>query len=273
MSKHSELAKEFFKKGYNCSQSVVVAFCDVMKLEEETALKISSSFGGGMGRLREVCGAVSGMLIVLGMLEGYSDPLDKTAKAKHYKLIQSIAIRFKKEKKSLICRELLGLSDEIQSYIHEERSEEFYKKRPCAEIVEYAAIILDEYIQNKKLEENEMMKIAVASENKMVTDHFGHCEGFIIFETENDKILKSETIANPGHRPGFLPDFLADYGVDIVISGGMGGGAVELFNKRNIKVILGAKGDANGVVESFLKGSLKSEGSICHEHQHHDECK
>ena len=94
----------------------------------------------------------------------------------------------------------------------------------------------------------------------------------MIFDTENNQIVKSETIANPGHKPGFLPNFLADHGVNVIISGGMGGGAVEIFNERNIEVIVGAKGNAKAAVEAYLEGSLKSTGSVCHEHQHHDEC-
>ena len=117
-----------------------------------------------------------------------------------------------------------------------------------------------------------MMKIAVASEKEMVTEHFGHCEGFMIFDAENNQIVKSETIANPGHKPGFLPNFLADRDVNVIISGGMGGGAVEIFNERNIEVIVGAQGNAKAAVEAYLEGSLKSTGSVCHEHQHHDEC-
>ena len=117
-----------------------------------------------------------------------------------------------------------------------------------------------------------MLKIAVASENKMVTEHFGHCENFMIFDTENNQIIKSETVANPGHKPGFLPNFLADRGVNVIISGGMGGGAVEIFNERNVEVIVGASGDAKTAVENYLKGELKTTGSVCHEHQHHDEC-
>ena len=117
------------------------------------------------------------------------------------------------------------------------------------------------------------MKIAVASEKEMVTEHFGHCEGFMIFDTENNQIVKSETIANPGHKPGFLPNFLADRDVNVIISGGMGGGAVEIFNERNIEVIVGAKGNAKAAAEAYLEGSLKSTGSVCHEHQHHDGCK
>jgi Mrp family chromosome partitioning ATPase/predicted Fe-Mo cluster-binding NifX family protein len=116
------------------------------------------------------------------------------------------------------------------------------------------------------------MKIAVASENKMVTEHFGHCEEFMIFDTENNKIVKTETIPNPGHKPGFLPNFLNEKGVNVIISGGMGGGAIEIFNEKNIEVITGAKGNAEDVVSSYLQGELKSTGSVCHEHQHHNEC-
>ena len=154
MSEHSRLAKELFEKGYNCSQSVVLAFCDETYLDSETALRISSSFGGGMGRLREVCGGVSGMFMVLGMLDGYTDPVDRTAKTEHYKLIQSMAMKFKNENKSIICRDLLGLSVDEESHMPEERNEDYYKKRPCAQLVEYAAKLLDEHIQNKKMEEN-----------------------------------------------------------------------------------------------------------------------
>jgi predicted Fe-Mo cluster-binding NifX family protein len=117
-----------------------------------------------------------------------------------------------------------------------------------------------------------MLKIAVASDNEMVAGHFGHCEGFMIFDSENNKVVKSETVANPGHKPGFLPNFLADRGVNVIISGGMGGGAVDIFNQRNIEVIVGASGNARDAVEAYLKGSLKSTGSICHQHQHHDGC-
>lgn len=115
-----------------------------------------------------------------------------------------------------------------------------------------------------------MIRIAVASDNGMVTEHFGHCEGFAIFDTQNNQIVNSETIDNPGHRPGFLPVFLYERGVNVIISGGMGGGAVDIFNEKNIEVIVGAKGNAKAAVEAYLKGSLNSTGSICHEHQHND---
>ncbi len=117
-----------------------------------------------------------------------------------------------------------------------------------------------------------MMKIAVASEDKKVTEHFGHCINFNLYDIENGKIVHEQAIPNPGHKPGFLPNFLADKGVNVIISGGMGSGAVNIFNERNIEVVMGASGDAKASVESYLKGELKTTGSVCHEHQHHNEC-
>lgn len=116
------------------------------------------------------------------------------------------------------------------------------------------------------------MKIAVASENKMVTGHFGHCLNFNIFEVENEQIIKSESIDNPGHKPGFLPVFLSQRGVNVIISGGMGQGAIDIFNAKNIEVITGATGNAEIATKHYLQGKLVSTGSVCHEHQHHAEC-
>lgn len=158
-SKYSEInsfnerAVELFKQGYNCSQSVFAAFCEECGMDFETALKISSSFGGGMGRLREVCGAVSGMFMVAGMKYGYVDPKDRLSKAEHYKRIQQLAEKFKENNGSLICRELLGLSAQSESYIPEERTKEYYKKRPCVEIVRSAAEIMYEYIKSNEVGE------------------------------------------------------------------------------------------------------------------------
>lgn len=116
------------------------------------------------------------------------------------------------------------------------------------------------------------MKIAVASEGKLVTGHFGHCEVFNVFETEEGKIIKTEVLPNPGHKPGFLPNYLNDLGVEVIISGGMGGGAVEIFNEKNIEVIVGAEGDAEEIVKAYLRGELKSTGSVCnHDHDHGNE--
>ena len=117
-----------------------------------------------------------------------------------------------------------------------------------------------------------MKKIAVASDHGTVAGHFGHCESFMIFETDGTTILKTETIPNPGHKPGFLPNFLNDQRVNVIIAGGMGGGAVAIFNEKKIEIVVGASGDAKSAVEQFLHGTLKSSGSVCNAHQHHGEC-
>jgi C_GCAxxG_C_C family probable redox protein len=149
MGMHSQRAMELFKQGYNCSQSIVGAFCNDIGMDFETAVKLASSFGGGMGKLREVCGAVSGMFIVVGLKYGYADRKDTSAKAEHYKLIQSLAREFNEKNGSIICRELLGLNAESESYIPEERTEEYYEKRPCVFLVGDAAEILDKFINKK----------------------------------------------------------------------------------------------------------------------------
>ncbi len=116
------------------------------------------------------------------------------------------------------------------------------------------------------------MKIAVASEGSMVTGHFGHCEGFTIFEVRDNQISGKELIPNPGHKPGFLPNFLNDKGVNVIISGGMGRGAIEIFDEKGIEVVTGAAGEAETAALNYLMGSLKSTGSVCHEHQHSHDC-
>ena len=116
------------------------------------------------------------------------------------------------------------------------------------------------------------MKIAVASDRDMVTTHFGHCENFNIFDVVDNQIVKHESFANPGHRPGFLPNFLSNLGVNVVISCGIGGVAIEIFNQKGIEIIAGAKGSAEEAVKSYLQGTLKSTGSVCHEHRHHGGC-
>ena len=116
------------------------------------------------------------------------------------------------------------------------------------------------------------MKITVAAMGHNVAGHFGHCESFIFFDTENGKIVNETVVPNPGHKPGFLPNFLADIGAKVIISGGMGGGAVDIFNERDVEVVIGAQGEARENVEKYLKGELESTGSVCHEHDFEDQC-
>ena len=137
-------------------------------------------------------------------------------------------------------------------------------------IESYEGNWLDDIAEILEKDGGKKMKIAVASEKEMVAEHFGYCQSFNIFETENNHILKSESIPNPGHKPGFLPNFLNDMGVKVIIAGGMGGSAIDLFNGKDIEVITGAKGQAKAAAEQYLQGILKSTGSVCHEHQLHD---
>lgn len=152
---YAKKAIDLFKEGYNCSQAVFLAFEDKYNIDRQTALRFSSSFGGGMGRLREVCGAVSGMFMVAGVLYGYDDPKDYDKKKEHYARIQQLAKEFEFMNGSIVCRELLGLGNEKQSPAPEHRTDEYYRKRPCAEIVGMAAAIMENYIV-EHYEENEM---------------------------------------------------------------------------------------------------------------------
>lgn len=141
------LSEKLFKDGYNCAQAVVGAFSDLLSPDFDTLMMLSSSFGGGMGRLREVCGAVSGMLMVLGMLKGYSSPSDNDGKKEHYENIQRLAGEFEEENGSIICRELLGLTVKKEVPTPEKRTTEYYKKRPCVEMVKSAVRILEKELQ------------------------------------------------------------------------------------------------------------------------------
>ena len=146
---HAEKAAELFIEGYNCAQAVFGAFCDVTGIDEKSAMTISSSFGGGMGRLREVCGACTGAFMVAGILFGYDDPKDDLAKKEHYALIQDIANRFKERNNTIICRELLDGIAKDTLPTPTPRTEEYYKSRPCLRFVMDAADILDEIIKEK----------------------------------------------------------------------------------------------------------------------------
>ena len=148
---HGMKAAELFLDGYNCAQSVAVAFCDTTGLDEKTTARMVSAFGGGMGRLREVCGAVSGMFFVLSYLSGYDDPSDDVSKKRLYAEVQDLAEKFRKACGSIICRELLDNppTDPTPS----PRTEEYYTKRPCARMVLTAATLMDEFIASHPLEE------------------------------------------------------------------------------------------------------------------------
>ena len=143
---HDILAARLFLEGHNCAQAVMLAFSDVTGLENATAAKLASSFGGGMGRMREVCGAVSGMLMVAGLLYGYEGAEEGEVKKAHYSLVQELAAEFRAEAGSIVCREILKNppSDPAPS----PRTAEYYSQRPCARMVALAARILDRHIHS-----------------------------------------------------------------------------------------------------------------------------
>lgn len=148
--KRHEYAMELFHQGYNCCQAVLGAFADRYGLDQKQAMIMSQSFGAGMGRMREVCGTVSGMCFVIGMETGSEDPKNREAKTNNYEMVQKLAGRFKEENGSIICRELLGIDKSTkETATPSERTAAYYQKRPCAELVGMAARFLEEEFQIK----------------------------------------------------------------------------------------------------------------------------
>ena len=154
MEERIEKAVALFKEGYNCSQSVVAAFADMYGFTPEQALKVSASFGGGIGRMRQTCGAACGLFMLAGLETGCTEGKDREGKEANYKVVQELAEEFRKRNGSLICAELLGLAKTAPTPPSPEaRTNEYYKKRPCVKMVEEAARIWCEYLANKEQSE------------------------------------------------------------------------------------------------------------------------
>ncbi len=150
MKTKGDIAKEIFLEGYNCSQAVFGAFCEDFGISREQGLLLSSGFGGGFARRREVCGAVSGATMVLSLSLGYSTLEDTEAKKKLYAELRMFYDIFEAECGSIICRELLSLSEKVSSPVPEERTESYYKKRPCGELVKISADLTEKYLKEHK---------------------------------------------------------------------------------------------------------------------------
>ena len=167
MESRVDKAEKLFREGYNCSQAVVGAFCDIYGLDQELAFRLSASFGAGLGRMREVCGAVSGMGIIAGLENGAVRGDDIAGKKENYDLIVLMANKFKENNGTIICRELLGLDKESMRMnndnhtekctnslsvdtIPQERNDNYYKTRPCVEKVRECARIIEDIIISKK---------------------------------------------------------------------------------------------------------------------------
>ncbi len=142
-SKYAKKAEKLFNQGYNCAQSVFIAFEDRHNIDRQTAAALTSSFGAGFGRMREVCGTVSGMVMTAGILKGYTDPKATEEKAEHYALVQELMMEFKDINGSYICRELLNGINTDTSPTPQVRTASYYKKRPCGKLCAIAAAILE----------------------------------------------------------------------------------------------------------------------------------
>lgn len=149
---HVQKARELFLRGANCSQAVFAAFSDVTGISEELSCRLASAFGGGFARQREICGAVSGMTMVLGALYGYAEVEDQGKKAKVYAMEQELCRKFREKYGTIVCGELL--KNRIENIgttpIPDERNAEYYKKRPCLATVETAAALMDEFIRTHR---------------------------------------------------------------------------------------------------------------------------
>ncbi len=148
-------AVALFKEGYNCSQSVVAAYADIYGFSQEQALKMAASFGAGIGRMRETCGAACGMFLLAGLETGCTDPKSAEGKGANYAVVQDLAAKFSEINGSLVCAELLGLREKKDTGIGaptqpQERNAEYYKKRPCVEMVRTAAQLFGEYLNSEK---------------------------------------------------------------------------------------------------------------------------
>jgi len=141
-----EEAVKTFESGYNCAQSVFATYADLFGMDKETALKMSSSMGGGIGRMREVCGVVSAMALLAGLKEGNADPKDEQAKEAIYLLTRQMADKFKEKHQTIICRELLGIEGMEKSAKPSERTDSYYSQRPCSKLVATAAGIVEEML-------------------------------------------------------------------------------------------------------------------------------
>lgn len=152
MSKRGDIAYNNFLNGYNCSQSVLLAYSDLTGLDEKTATLIASGFGGGIGRTRNVCGTVIGMIMTASLLNGYSKPKDFESKKETYSMVQELMNRFKEQNGSIVCAELLGLKPkENNSPIPSHRTPEYYKKRPCPTLCKISTEILENYLKENNL--------------------------------------------------------------------------------------------------------------------------
>ncbi|MEG0767295.1 MAG: C-GCAxxG-C-C family (seleno)protein [Clostridia bacterium] len=265
-------AQALFRAGYNCPQAVLLAFADELGLERVMAARLASSFGGGMGKLREVCGAASAMFMIAGLCYGYDDPKDHEAKSAHYALIQHLAAQFRERNGALLCRDLLaGIPVEGGSE-PEERTEAYYAARPCLRLVGEAAALIEQ-LMNEKNGGEKKMKIAIPYDNGQVFQHFGHAACFQIYDVADGRVVQSTQVPVLGSGHGALASFLRAQQVEILICGGIGGGAQQALTDARIQFYGGVTGDADAAVQAYIDGTLVYNPNVqCTHHSAHTSC-
>lgn len=208
MSKRIDTAQMLFQKGYNCSQAVFAAFSDLYGLDQDTALKLSSSFGGGLGRMREVCGAVSGMCMIAGLETGSSKEKDTEGKKYNYEVVRKLSEEFRKTNGSIICRELLGLEPAAEIPVTpQERTETYYKKRPCGQLVADAAEIIEEVLYEIHFEPvigEEQIKEIAALADEIWHEHYDAIIGWEQVDYMVDKFQSEKAMKEQMEQNGYL---------------------------------------------------------------------
>jgi len=273
METRREKAERLFKEGYNCSQAVFGAFHDLYGIDVETALKLSSSFGGGMGRMREVCGAVSGMFMVAGLETGTADGNDREGKKHNYDVVQSLANEFRKKNSSIICRELLGLDKEgteidISNTNPAKRTKEYYQKRPCIELVKDAVDIIENELLHKKqkAEEARIQFSRVQSEEDIkelarIADEVWHQHFITILSPEQidymvDKFQSEHAMKKQMETEGYEYYFLVEDGKNVGYTGFREDGEKLFLSKLYILKDYRGKGHASEAF-AFLEAICK----------------
>ncbi len=209
-------AQNLFQDGYNCAQSVFAAYSDLYGFDRDTALKISSSFGGGVGRMREICGAVSGMCMIAGLETGTSKKMDDEGKKYNYEVVQKLTEEFKSISGSIICRELLGLDGkEEKDTTPQKRTEEYYNTRPCEQLVMDAAEVIQRVLYNLSII-SVMTKEQIREVSELAEEVWHeHYDSIIGKEQVNYMIEKFQSevaMKDQMHNSGYLYYQLKNYG-------------------------------------------------------------
>lgn len=225
MESRKEKAVKLFKEGYNCAQSVFAAYSDLYGIDEKTALRLSSSFGAGMGRMREVCGAVSGMFLIAGLETGAIDGKDVSGKKHNYEVVQKLAEIYRKKNGSIICKELLGLdrqitAEQLKDTTPEARTPQYYKKRPCPQLIYNAAEIIETVLLNDnvsfiEVKETKQIEELAAIANEVWHEHFTSILSKAQIDYMVEKFQSISAMTDQIHQQGYRYFFIHANGINM----------------------------------------------------------